>query len=239
MRHSSKFVFLSLIVLASTFLLFQNCSDQYFEMGSANGSSSSGGDGTGGDGNGNGGNGDGTDPMNPPDLPESHEPDLPDGTKIMDVKDMICGGARFHGKYLDVSPNQCTIPVSNDRTCDRWGCAIQINANGDTGCPEGTQKKITDTTPTEYFICVKKVGVNIPTPKLCGWTRTAGKWYDPSECNDPVTNDNTCNFFNIRPGCVVQKENPDPTRLGDADCAPGKLRRRISDSKTSLFCFDP
>ncbi len=236
----------ALLIAIFVALLFagQGCTDQTFEKNQAANSGQNGDDdGLYPDDDGNGGkigdtNNDGVvdsrDNVNsqpPPNLPVTNDPDLPSNTPISAVKDNICGGGRTDGKWHDISADSkdaCTMPRTNDRTCDRWGCAVARNNDGDLHCPQGTRRLVTGTNPVEYFVCVKNVGTNVATPDVCGGTRKVGKYEDPQECTDFRTNDQSCNRW----GCAVMVNSQ-----GDSACRPGTFTARISDNWTNFLCF--
>ncbi|HEX4925933.1 MAG TPA: hypothetical protein VFV50_17705 [Bdellovibrionales bacterium] len=151
---------------------------------------------------------------------------------IRELKDDICGGGRSRGKYFDVGgSNECTMPATNDATCDRWGCAVQVSPFGDLDCPAGTVKRITSTEPAEYFVCVKRIDSNLPAPELCGGARLPGKSQDDfsnESCTDPVTNDLACNRW----GCAVMIDEH-----GTSGCPSGTQTARLSDNPTYFLCF--
>jgi hypothetical protein len=149
-------------------------------------------------------------------------------TPISELSDLICGGGRSMGKHVSIGGNECSMPASTDQSCDRWGCAVVVNEQGDSDCPAGTVKRITDTTPVEYFICIQEVTPANKPYSVCGGTRMPGKYANPEECTDPVTNDNTCNRF----GCAIQYNSQ-----GDSTCPSGATMVRISDNLTSVLCL--
>lgn len=151
---------------------------------------------------------------------------------LSEIKDLICGGGRSDGKWHDIGGNSCTMPSSTDQTCDRWGCAIVKNGQGDLDCPAGTTKRITDTTPVEYFVCILPENSPIKSYRVCGGTRIVGKPTGlPEECVDPVTSDNSCNRF----GCAVLNN---PTS-GESGCPGNTTVARVSDNPTSILCLNP
>lgn len=155
----------------------------------------------------------------------------PQTSPIYELKDLICGGGRSMGKHLAIGGNSCSMPSTSDETCDRWGCSIIKNSQGDLDCPAGTVKRITDTTPVEYFICILPEGSATRGFKVCGGTRLVGKGYGAAEeCTSPATSDNSCNRF----GCAEMQDSI----TGNSGCPSGKQAARISDDLTSFLCLE-
>lgn len=148
-------------------------------------------------------------------------------------KELICGGARALGKHFvpPATSDACTLPVTADNSCDRWGCAEIINASGDAGCPAGTETVYTGSPDLQYFLCVRKVPKVDDSVQVCGGTRRVGKWQTPETCTRPVTTDNSCNRW----GCAIVV---DPT-TGNSFCPADKVVARISDAPTSVLCLEP
>ncbi len=143
------------------------------------------------------------------------------------AKELICGGARFQGKYLHVSPNECTMPHTNDQSCDRWGCALMVNGNGDADCPSNTEKHVMEQ-DNRYFLCLRKVITDGPVASICGGTRMSGKGVNGEDCTNPPTNDNSCNRW----GCAIRIDAE-----GTGACPSGTQTVRISDERTYMFCL--
>ncbi len=145
--------------------------------------------------------------------------------------ELICGGARVQGKYHHVSPNECTIPETSDQSCDRWGCAIVVNDNGDSDCPSETDRVPINQGSTQYFLCLRKVITDGPVSSVCGGARSSGKLEkSPVECTNPHTTDNSCNRW----GCAIRLN-----RAGTSSCPEGTQIVRISDAPTYILCLEP
>ncbi|MEQ1875461.1 MAG: hypothetical protein ABL958_02365 [Bdellovibrionia bacterium] len=142
-------------------------------------------------------------------------------------KTLICGGGRQLGKYTVIG-NGCTMPATTDESCDRWGCAVMVNSQGDSDCPSGTDKVITDRTPV-YFLCLRRVITDGPVAEVCGGTRIVGKYELAGECTDPVTSDQSCNRW----GCAEMYDSS----TGDSRCPADSTRARISDDLTYIICI--
>jgi hypothetical protein len=149
---------------------------------------------------------------------------------LYEIKDLICGGGRTYGKHLVIGGNSCTMPSSSDETCDQWGCSIVKNSDGDLDCPAGTVRRVTDTTPVEYFICI--IPEDSPTKafKVAGGTRMVGKYESPEECTAPASSDQSCNRFG---NAIVTNSS-----TGDSGCPSGSTVARISDNWTSILCLN-
>ncbi len=158
-------------------------------------------------------------------------PEIPgqDDTVIYS-KELMCGGARIQGKYLVAGGvDECTMPHTNDQSCDRWGCAVTVNAQGDADCPAGTIKRVMTQEPL-YILCYRKVITDGPVASVCGGTRVIGKTSSPDECSEYPTNDMSCNRW----GCAQMK---DPSS-GESFCPLDTQTVRISDNWTTVLCLD-
>ncbi|MEQ1875460.1 MAG: hypothetical protein ABL958_02360 [Bdellovibrionia bacterium] len=191
--------FAALVIAICAILIYQNCSETNFALAPKNNSS--------------GGNPD--DPVRVIQGPIDYT--------------LVCGSSREQGKHLRFENNGCTMPATTDESCDRWGCTVMTNTQGDADCEPGTDKVYTDTEPV-YFLCLRRVRSETPVEEVCGGARIVGKLVDYgfADCTSPVTADNTCNLW----GCAVKLND-----AGDANCPANTRTVRTHDGPTSILCL--